>query len=404
MGMKVLFINKFFFPKGGAETVLFQERDYLIKHGHKVMDFSMRHPDNLSSEYSKYFVSNVDYHEKKRTLWNKAKTTINLIHNREAIRNISRMLSRERPQIAHLHNIYHQITPAVIPVLKKAGVKVVLTLHDFKLLCPSYYMIADERMCNDCKGRHFYHAALRRCKDASLSKSVLLAAEAYWHKLRKHYEMVDLFLAPSQHMESMMAQYRVERKKIALLPNGIDTAQYQPSYTDEDYILYFGRLSKEKGLDTLLSAHKGLDIKIPLRVVGSGPHKDTLQLKYPEAEFTGYRSGSELKQLITGASFSVVPSECSENCSMAVLESMAYGKAVIGSNIGGIPEQIEDDKSGFLFEKGNAHDLGKKMLRLIQDKSLRLEMGAAGRKIIEQKYSLDEHCNKLLGIYEGLIN
>lgn len=383
---------------------MFQERDFLINRGHSVIDFSMQHPDNLSSEYSKYFVSNIDYYENKLTLSDKLKAAINLIHRKEATRNISEMLLREKPQIAHLHNIYHQITPAIIPVLKKAGVKVVLTLHDYKLLCPSYYLICDSRMCNVCKGKHFYHAALRRCQSGSFSSSILLATEAYWHKLKRSYDMVDLFLAPSEFIAHIMAKDRVDKEKIVVLHNGIDTAKYKPSYEDRDYILYFGRLSKEKGLDTLLSAYKRLKIKMPLKVVGSGPYKDALQMKYPEVEFTGHRSGSELKRLIAEASFSVMPSECYENCPMAVLESMAYGKPVIGSNVGGIPEQIEDGNSGLLFEQGNVHDLCRKMLQLIRDKALRRKMGEAGRKIIEQKYSLDAHCNKLLGIYQGLIN
>jgi glycosyltransferase involved in cell wall biosynthesis len=158
-----------------------------------------------------------------------------------------------------------------------------------------------------------------------------------------------------------------------------------------------------KGINTLLKAYKELGMKMPLKIVGSGPHKDKLQMQYQDVEFIGYRSGYELEQLIAEASFSVVPSECYENCSMSVLEAMAYGKAVIGSNIGGIPEQIEDGTSGFLFQQGNAHDLGEKMARLIQDKGLRRDMGKAGRKIIEQKYSLSEHCNKMVGIYKGLI-
>ncbi|MGD0883707.1 MAG: glycosyltransferase family 4 protein [Thermodesulfovibrionales bacterium] len=402
--MKVLFINKFFFLNGGSEAVLFRERDFLVNHGHHVIDFSMRHQDNLPSDYSEYFVSSVDYHEKKRTLYGAAKEAVKFVHNQEAIRNISRILAREKPQIAHLHNIYHQITPSVIPALKKAGVKVILTLHDYKLLCPSYYMLANGSICSECAGRHFYHAALRRCQDGSLSTSILLAAEAYWHKVFKHYEMVDLFLAPSRFIADLMAQNRIDRKKIVVLPNGIDTTEYKPSRIDKNYILFFGRISKVKGINTLLSAYKGLTRKLPLRIVGSGPYKEKLQMQHPDVEFIGYKSGDELKQLIAEASFSVVPSEWYENCSMSVLESMACGKPVIGSNIGGIPEQIADGTSGFLFEHSNADDLGKKMARLIQNKELRRDMGEAGRKIIERKYSLVEHCNKLAGIYEELIN
>ena len=137
--------------------------------------------------------------------------------------------------------------------------------------------------------------------------------------------------------------------------------------------------------------------------MGSGHCKDTLQKQYPGVEFTGYQSGSALKQFISEASFSVVPSECYENCPMAVLESMAYGKPVIGTNIGGIPEQIEDGKSGLLFEQGNPHNLRRKMALLIHDEAIRQKMGETARKIIEEKYSLDVHGNKLVSIYKELI-
>lgn len=402
--MNILFMNKFFFLNGGVEAVLFQERDFMARQGHRVIDFSMRHPDNVSSDYQNYFVSNVDYHEKKQSLFGAAKTAVKFVHNREAVRNIEAILTAEKPHVAHLHNIYHQITPSVIPALKKAGVKVVLTLHDYKLLCPSYYMLCEEKTCAKCAGRHFYHVALRPCHNGSLASGILLAAEAYWHSLRKNYEMVDLFLAPSQFMADLMSESRIDKSRIVVLRNGIDTAQHHPSSIDKDYILYFGRISKEKGMDTLLTAYKELKVKIPLKIVGTGPYKEALQMRYPDTEFTGYRTGDALKQLISEASFIVVPSDCYENCSMSVLEAMAYGKPVIGSNIGGIPEQIEHGTSGFLFEHGDARDLRTCMTRLIQDKTQRRAMGEAGRRIIEQKFSLHGHCNKLVDIYKELIS
>jgi glycosyltransferase involved in cell wall biosynthesis len=406
--MKILFINKFFFLNGGSETVFFQEREFLKNIGHSVIDFSMQHPNNYPSIYSKYFVSNIDYHDKQggyiKNVTKTFKTTRDFVYNREALNKIKKLISIEKPQIAHLHNIYHQITPAIIPVLKNAGIKVILTLHDFKLLCPAYYMLNKNNICNACAGKHFYHATLNRCQEGDLSKSMLLSLEAYWHKYFKNYEMVDLFLSPSRFMAHMMGQYRVDEKKIVVLHNGNDISKYKLSTIDSDYIIYFGRISKVKGIDTLLMAYKDQKIKIPLKIVGTGPDKERLQTQYPDVEFVGYRSGSELNQLIAEASFSVVPSEWYENCSMSILESMAYGKPVIGSNIGGIPEQIEDGKSGYLFEPGNTHDLGDKMSRLIENKPLRREMGEASRRIIEHKYTLNEHCEKLVHIYEELIN
>lgn len=406
--MKILLVNKFFFLNGGSETVYFQERDFLINQGHHAIDFSMQHANNYASNYSRYFVSNIDYHGEHtghiekitRTL----KTAKSFISNKEAINKIETLISDERPQIAHLHNIYHQLTPAIIPVLKNAGIKVILTLHDYKLICPAYYMLNKNDICNACAGKHFFQATLNRCQEGTLSKSLLLSLEAYWHKYFKSYEMVDMFLTPSQFMANIMAENRIDREKIVVLHNGIDTNKCNLSTIDNDYILYIGRLSQVKGIETLLRAYKEIKIKIPLKIVGTGPDKDKLQRQYPEAEFTGYKSGSELIKLITEASFSVVPSEWYENCSMSVLESMAYGKPVIGSDIGGIPEQITNGESGFLFEPGNVRELAEKISYLIGNKELRHDMGKASRRIINEKYSLDEHCNKLMNIYGKIIN
>ena len=196
---------------------------------------------------------------------------------------------------------------------------------------------------------------------------------------------------------------RIPAEKIQVLHNGIDINKYQPTYCDQGYALYFGRLSREKGIETLLKAHHKLSGSLPLKIVGTGPIETVLRKKYPGAEFLGYKSGLELSTLIANAAFTVVPSEWYENCSMVILESMASGKPVIGSRIGGIPEQIEDAKTGFLFKMGNVEELSQKIAQLATDKSLRLRFGKDARKKIETEYSLDEHCQKLENIYKNLI-
>jgi glycosyltransferase involved in cell wall biosynthesis len=162
-------------------------------------------------------------------------------------------------------------------------------------------------------------------------------------------------------------------------------------------------LSQEKGVKTLLKAHAGMDKKYPLKIVGTGPLEDVLKQEFSAVEFWGYKSGGELNELIRNAAFVVVPSECYENCSMVVLEAMAFGKPIIGSRIGGIPEQVEDNKNGFLFEMGNVEQLARKMGVLAEDKVLRKEMGQAGREKLEREYSLQDHCAGLLDIYSELL-
>jgi glycosyltransferase involved in cell wall biosynthesis len=365
-----------------------------------VIDFSMQDQRNFASGHANYFVPNIDY-QSANGLWKKVKQGASLIHSPVAVNKIEKLIVQHKPQIAHLHNIYHQLTPSIIPVLKKHGVKTVLTLHDYKLICPSYLALKNEEICNACQGRHFLKPLLINCQN-SRSQELLLAVEAFWHKWRKSYDGIDCFISPSQFL-SDTTSIRIPKTKLKVLHNGIDTSNYQPNYGDKGYALYFGRLSKEKGIGTLLKAHEKLPESITLKVVGTGPLADGFQRAYPKAIFMGYQSGQALNDLISNAAFVVVPSEWYENCSMVVLETMAFGKPIIGSRVGGIPEQIDDGKTGFLYEMGNVEALSEKMLTLWNDSPLRKKMGIAARQKLEEEYALEKHCNGLLSIYENLL-
>lgn len=398
--MKILFANKFFHLNGGSETVFFQERNFLLEKAYNIIDLSMADKKNLFSPFTDFFVPNINY-QNNSGMMNKILKARSFIHSSIAVKNIEALIVKEKPSIAHLHNIYHQLTPSIIPLLKKYGVKVVLTLHDYKLVCPSYLALKNEKICEECKGHHFWKPFTTNCQN-SYSQGLLLSVEAMFHKWKGSYNDVDLFLSPSQFMADQISQ-RVPPEKIQVLHNGIDVEEYQPVYSGHGYGLYFGRLSKEKGIETLLKAHNNLPNSFPLKIVGTGPLENDLRKEYLNVEFLGYKSGEELNKLIANASFVVVPSEWYENCSMVVLESMAFGKPVIGSRIGGIPEQIEEGKTGFLFERGNVEELTEKIALLGADKSLRQRFGRNARKKLENEYSLDEHCQKLENIYKDLL-
>jgi len=279
-------------------------------------------------------------------------------------------------------------------------VKVVMTLHDYKLICPAYSMLDHDRICSDCAGKNFWKAIINNCQ-GSLAHSALLSLESYWHRWRKSYDGVDVFIAPSQFMASM-ASLRIPERKLRVVKNGVETDSVMPSYDDDGYALYLGRLSREKGLQTLLESHAMIKEKIPLKIVGTGPlmPKDKQD---GQPEFLGYRTGKDLQDIIARSSFVVVPSECNENCSMAVLEAMAHGKPVIGTRIAGIPEQIEDGQTGLLFNMGNAAELADKMIALALDKDMRKAMGQAARAKVERDYSFSEHGKKLLDCYQDLL-
>lgn len=398
--MKILLVNKFFFLKGGAETVFFQERELLHKQGLAVVDFSMKHEQNVPSSFSDYFVPNIDYYSQKNVL-QKIRNGLSFIHSPTAVKNIEQLITKEKPDIAHLHNIYHQLTPSIIPILKKHGIKVVLTLHDCKLTCPSYLALSRKKICTRCEGKKFWKPFTTNCQN-SLSRGFLLSVEALYHQYRRSYDGVDLFLTPSRFFAELTTQ-RIAPERIRTLHNGIDIDKYQANYDNQGYAIYLGRISKEKGIETLLKASRKLAGKSNLKIIGVGPLLTQLSLKYPEAEFMGFHSGPKLRELIGNATYVVVPSEWYENCSMVVLEAMAMGKPVIGSRIGGIPEQIEDGKTGFLVEMGNVEELAQKMDILDSQAELRKEMGRAGRLKLEQEYSLTDHERQLLKIYSELL-
>lgn len=371
----------------------------MSENGFEVVDFSMQDERNFPSPFSSFFISNVAYHNNSGVL-SKISQLASFIHSEEAVKKIKKLIVSEKPVIAHLHNIYHQITPSIIHVAKRQGVKTVLTLHDYKLVCPGYLALNGTEICTRCNGRNFTFPLKLHCQ-RSYGKELLLALESFWHLRKKSYEKVDLFLAPSQFVADLVGR-RIDKSKIKVLRNGIETDEYHPNYSDQGYGLYFGRLSKEKGIETLLQAHERMAISFPLKIIGTGPLSDTLQAKFPAAEFLGYRSGEELKSLVANAAFVIVPSEWYENCSMVVLESMALGKPVIGAEIGGLPEQIENEKTGLLFVPNDVDDLRAKMEHLASDKVLRVAMGKKARLKLEREYSLDGHCRQLLEYYAQL--
>ena len=399
--MKVLLANKFFFRNGGSEAVFFDERSFLIERGITVCDFSMEDPRNFPSRTSTYFVSNRAY----ASVGNPVRSLTNgvsLIHSFEAVSKFRKLIDVERPDLVHCHNIYHQLTPSIIGVAKSQRIPVVLTLHDYKAVCPTYLRLRDGKPCSECVEGDFFNVVRHRCAGGSLRKSALLYAEAALQKLAKNYEKVDVVVAPSQFLADSVAA-RFSRGRVRVLPNGIDTDRIQPSDKDDGYALYLGRLSREKGIETLLKAQHASTSQFPLKICGTGAVADALQRSCPAAQFLGYKSGDELARIIAGSSFVIVPSEWYENCPMSILEAMGYGKPVIASSIGGIPELVRDGETGFLFEPGNVAQLSSLADMLIGDPARRRALGRAARLRLEQSFSLKMHNRQLLSIYEDLV-
>ena len=405
--MKVITAHKFFYPGGGADNVFLDTARLLESRGHKVVYFAMKDKRNMSSEYERYFVSGVDY--ESRDLFSIMKASFRILYSVEARIRIGKLLRLERPDIAHLHNIYHHISPSIIHSIKKAGVPVVMTMHDYKLVCASYLLRAGDKICEDCKGGRYYRCFLNRCVKASAAKSLLSTAEMYLHhRIMDIYSLVDAFISPSAFMKRKIEDMGF-KGNIVRLPNFIDFTEFRPKYEwTGRTIAYCGRLSAEKGVGTLISAVKGLK-DLRLKIIGDGPLRAQLQARaeseaIDNVEFLGYRSRQEVKEDMGSSMFVIMPSECYENNPKAVMEAFALGKPVLGSRLGGIPELVRDGETGFTFEPFDAADMRAKIISLAERPDEIIRMGRNARSFVESEFNAGRYYESLMRIYSDVIS
>jgi glycosyltransferase involved in cell wall biosynthesis len=399
--MRVAMANNYYYLKGGAERVLFEEKRMLEARSHQVAVFSQMHPSNESSPYDQYFPPFKDW---QNASWlGRVPTALKIIYDRRTGRSFERFLGAAQPDLVHAHNIYGGLTTSILDATQQKGIPVVMTLHDYKLICPSYLMLNHGRICEDCHGGKFIYCLLNRCHKDSLVASGVYCIESYFNRWLGKYDTVRHFICPSRFSLSKHAENGIPEDRLVYIPNFINAREHEAACEKGGYALFVGRLSKEKGIGTLLHAARNLDV--PVRIVGDGPLRADYERFVSEHQMThvafeGYKSGGDLKSLYTNAAFVVVPSEWYENAPMTILEACAYGKPVIGSHIGGISEMVEPGRTGLLFRPGDADELAGCIRTLWADESLRVHMGRAARDKVEKEFSAQVHYERLMEIYE----
>ena len=405
--LRLLLGNKYWYLKGGTEKYLFHLVEELPSHGYDPVPFAMKHPLNLESAYARYFVDEVNYDE-PGSLPEQFLKARRILYSAHASRKLQELIREVKPDIAHFHNVYHQLSPSVLQVLHRHEIPVVMTLHDLKLACPNYKMRTHGEICERCVPGKFHHAVLRRCVRDSLVASALCATEMFLHRATGLYEKnVDTFIVPSDFYRGKMIESGIRPEQLVTIPTFTTIERYEPSYGPSDYFVYVGRLSEEKGLLTLLRAMRGFD-KGRLVVLGEGPLRGTLEDTVRESrmnnvEIAGARYGQELIDVVRGARFTVVPSEWFENSPLSCVESFANGTPVVGANIGGIPEIVEDGETGLLFEPFSKDDLRRKMELLCDRDDVVERLGRNARRKAERSYSARAHLEKLLPVYASAL-
>jgi glycosyltransferase involved in cell wall biosynthesis len=324
----------------------------------------------------------------------------------QARRRLRALLREVRPRIAHAHNVYHHLSPSVLSLLREGGIPVVLTVHDLKLACPAYTMIARQQPCERCRGGKFHHTVLNRCIKGSLALSSLVMLESYLHRALRLYDRnVTRFVVPSRFVIDKLVEWGWQRERFVHIPNFVDVDRFRPAQPIGKRFVYCGRLDQLKGVATLVRA--AAIAKQPLTIVGNGPDETRLRKLADElgadVQFLGYLSKQDLAPVIESARAIVLPSEVNENAPLSVLEAYAAGRPVIGSNIAGIPELVREDETGVLFPPGDAEALAAALVRFASVTDRRLaEMGAAGRQWVERDFTAAIYRERLLDLYYTL--
>lgn len=402
---KLLSLNSYHYMRGGSDAVYFKHDALLRSIGWDTACFSMHHPSNELSQWSPYFVDELEFGA-EYSLFSKLKMACKVVYSWEAVKKLKRLLDRWAPDIAHAHCIYHHLSPSVLSLLKSRGIPTVMTAHDLKIACPAYKMLNNKGICEKCKDGNLLNVVINRCLHDSLSVSTLVMIESMFHKTFNLYRKnLDRVVVPSQFFAHKLHAWGWPKAQLIYIPNYVHAENYLPTYEPGNYMLYFGRLAPEKGLKTLISASAKSGIK--LKIVGTGPEESSLHTHARETggdiEFIGFCNKENLWPLVKQSRAVVLPSEWYENAPMSLLEANALGKVVIGADIGGIPELIEHGQTGYLFESGNVDQLAMLLSAVDSMSNPKLtELGRQARQHVATKFTIERYSHAMLTLYSSL--
>jgi glycosyltransferase involved in cell wall biosynthesis len=405
--MRILYCNKYNHPFSGTEVYLFELMELMRRQGHVAALFSMADPRGEETPFDQHFVPFIDF--KAKSGWGQSvQRAAHAIYSTDARRRMRAMIKEFRPDVAHVRNIYHHLSPSILWELKAQSIPIVYHLNDFKLLCPSYNLVSQGKACEACKGGAFWHAVTTNCYPSTSARTGL-ATEAYIQRwLGTYNKCVDLFLAPSHFVRDKFVEHGWDGRKFEVLPHFQEAHSPRKFASQRDNaLLYFGRLSVEKGLDDLLRAMQRVP-QLRLTVAGDGPQRAELQelasaLGLSNVEFVGHVGAEERDALIAKSRFTVLPSHAYETLGKTILESYAEGRAVVASDMGSRRELIRHGETGILYPPGDINQLAAAIQSLGARPELAERMGLTGWETVRDRYRPEDHYRKLLSLYESLV-
>ncbi len=401
--MKILLVNKFHWNKGGSEKYYFDLGQLLKENGHEVAYFSMEDEKNVNTGDKTYFVPKFDLNNSSKL------KALDVIYNKENEKVMDKALDDFKPDVVHLNNFQRQLSASIIKPCVKRHIPIVFTAHDVQAICPAITMLDNEgNVCEKCLNGKYMNCVKKSCVKGSKLKSVLGAFENNYYRNHKVYsEKINMIITPSDFLKKMFVKDGIKTENVTVLHNFVDLNDYNVKVENNGYALYFGRLSKEKGIMNLILAFAKTENGL-LYIAGDGPEKDNI-VKFIEennlsdrVKLLGFLNKEQMTDAIRKCKFVVVPSICNENCPYSIIEAMVMSKPVIGSAVGGIPELILNGKTGIIYDANNIDDLANALNTLFNNDKLVNEY-SNNAKEQAQHYSKDEYYEKLMNIYNEVI-
>lgn len=399
--MKILMVNKFLYPKGGAETYTLKLGQELEKRGNEVQYFGMYDEKNTVGNKLNLYTQNMDFHTNKLK---KITYPFKIIYSFDAKRKMKKIISDFKPDIIHLNNINFQLTPSIIDIANKMKVAIVQTVHDYQMICPNHFLYnwKEKKICEKCIKGSKWNCTKYNCIHNSKAKSILGSIEGIiYSKILKSYSKVNLYICPSKFLEEELLKNDIFKGKTVPICNFVELDKNSEITKKEDYVLYFGRLAEEKGLLELIEAMKKLP-NIKLKIAGTGPLEKIIKSE-SNIEFVGFKTGDELIELISKAKFAIYPSVWYENCPLSILESESYGTPVITANYGGMKELVENNETGILINEIKPETLKENIEKLYNDDNKIRYMSKNCIDKRKKMITLQQYTNKLEKLYTTTI-
>ena len=325
------------------------------------------------------------------------------IYNIKAYYEMRNLLKEDPPDLVHVHSVYPMFSPSVLVACRRAGIPIVMTVHSHILTCPNWYHLYKGMICEECLGGHEYRCILKNCRENILESSAYALRSSIARAFSLFHDNVTLFIVLSNFGKRQLMRAGFRDEQIDVVPNATSVSNLAVNPVAGEYIAFAGRVSREKGIDTLLSAAERLP-QIPVKLAGEGPVFPEMAARaLSNAKFIGMLDHDKLVSFYRKSRFVVVPSLTFEQFPMVAVDAMALELPVVASRIGGLPEVVEDGVTGLLFEPGNAEDLANKLRFLWESPELCRRMGKAGREKVVHQYSQNVYYKNLMEVYEKAI-